>query len=134
MEAEVKLKGALPKGDANGLAPYASEFVRNGLQLRAAIILFNAPNMGVNREKEIQVAELVVRRVELVMDPADAEIMHHLVMRSVRRRSGESVLPLEFEQDIEAAFRDLPDLPDLMDDDAMISREDVEQSDPDDED
>lgn len=123
-EVDVRLGSTgLPKGDANGLAPHSSMLVRpeNRKKLWVALAILSVPVLVEDTDKNSTQAKVRIRRVELIVDPADANDLQRILMRAYERRTGAAVLPLELEHDVEAAFNGLdPD---------MIAREEAQAAD-----
>jgi len=101
-----KLKSTLPKGDANGLGPIAERLLRDPHGLHAIIAIVDCPKTEIDHDLNEQIPVLRVRRVEGILR-GDLDVAQRLMRRSLESRTGRSVLPLELEDDIQLAFRDL---------------------------
>lgn len=106
-EVDIRLGSTtLPKGDANGVAPHSSMLVRpeNRKKLWVGLTIFSLPVLVEDTDKNTTTGKLRIRRVELIVDPSDANDLQRILMRAYERRTGAAVLPLELEQDVERAF------------------------------
>lgn len=113
-EVDIRLGSTvLPKGDANGLAPHSSMLVRpeNRKKLWVGLVILSVPVLVEDTDKNTTQGKARLRRIELIVDPADAADLQRILMRAYERRTGAAVLPLELEQDVERAFDGLdPDM------------------------
>jgi hypothetical protein len=101
------LVGRLPVGDANGLNAVAAELAKDPTRLRVGVILFDVEDVDEKIRKGYTAARVSIRRIEVVRDPADAGALQRILMREFERRTGATVLPIELEEEVEAAFADL---------------------------
>lgn len=101
---EISLSGKLPRGDANGLGPLARALIQEPEQIHAVIILLDCTKIvtEVDTGETIPVAR--IRRAEAIR-PADMREAQRLIRRAWEQRSGDTVLPMELEDDIEAMFK-----------------------------
>lgn len=104
MDIEVRALGALPKGDANGIAAQARHLDKDRSAVQVAIVLFRVPKVQVDDEKEIRTLVPKVIQAELVTMPADAAVVHRILMRAYEDRTGQPSLPFELEIDVNRAF------------------------------
>jgi hypothetical protein len=101
----VKLSGSLPAGELNGLRDHAALFLDDPAEIRLAIVAVDTKSTTEDLIKGEVSAALRVRRVELVVDdPADLKALKRLMLRASERRAGDTVLPLDTEQEIDALF------------------------------
>jgi hypothetical protein len=114
-DLEVRALGALPKGDANGLAAQAARLNKDRGATYVAIVLFTVPKVVTDDDKDAITLVPKVRQVELVTLAVDAAVVHRALMRSYEERTGQTTLPFELEIDVNRAF-------DALDPDA-IARE-----------
>lgn len=103
----VALAGKLPKGDGNGLAEMAPELEKNRKQIRVAVVLFDVASYAQTTDDGTAEVKVRIRRIEAITDPDDAAAMERLLMRQFERRTGQTVLPIDLEADVEKAFEDL---------------------------
>ena len=123
--SDVKTNALMPNGDENGLSAIAADLAAEGKgikppRLRAVIALVDCRRVTVDADTHEEVATVRFRRVEVLL-PADLPAAEKLIRRALEYRSGQATLPLELEDDLEAAFRDMvdadsPDDPDRPDD------------------
>ena len=109
-EVSVALGGNLPSGDANGLIDLGSEFTKDMAsrkKIRAAIVLFDIQKVTEKTDDGSRTAVVRIRRVEVIRNSEDFNIMQRLTMREFERRTGQQTLPFELEQDIEALLSDV---------------------------
>ncbi len=104
--AEIKLAGKLPKGDADGLSQLAGALVENPHKVHVAILLMDCKQVTTDQDTGDTIPTARIRRVEVVRreDLSQAE---KLVRRALEERSGTTVLPMELEDEITAAFADI---------------------------
>jgi hypothetical protein len=108
---DVKTNAILPKGEENGLAPLAGELVAEGAhrrpkRYRAVLGIIDTKRVGIDSDTGDEVATVRFRRVEVVLgsDLAEAE---KLIRRALEFRTGQATLPLELEDELEQAFREI---------------------------
>lgn len=111
--AAVKKQSLLPPGDENGLTDYAPQLVAEGegttpKRLRAALVIFDVKRVGVDSDTFEKIATVRFRRVEVLLDD-DLGQAEKLIRRALEARSGQTTLPLELEDDIRQAFKDMTD-------------------------
>lgn len=124
------LAASLPKGEHNGLAPYARLLADFPRKVRVAMILIDCSKSTVRHSDDSQIATARIRRIELITDPADAKIMERILLRAFETRTGAVTLPFELEADVKSAFEDI-DLTDADDErrDDLEAREVVAELD-----
>jgi len=107
-ESEVKTNALMPSGQTNGLDSIASELVAEAKgeipsRLRAVIALVDAKRANVDKDSGAWTVTVRFRRVEVLL-PSDLPEAEKLIRRALEKRSGQTVLSLELEQDLESAF------------------------------
>lgn len=100
---DTALGGSLPTGDANGLNAIAHLLVANRTQLRPLLVLVDCSAVTEKTDTGTRIATARVRRIEAVL-PQDLGTAEKLMRRALERRTGETVLPLDLEDDLSAAF------------------------------
>lgn len=101
----MKLAGALPKGQANGLA-LLDHVVNQDPETRHVVIaILSTKKLTTDIDSGDVEAAMRIDRVERIL-PADAETAEKMLRRSLEKRSGMTVLPIDIEDDISEAFRD----------------------------
>lgn len=120
--SEVKRQSLLPKGEDNGLEALAAVLADEGAhrtpkRLRAALVIFDAKRVTIDSDTGEEQVTVRFRRVEALLAD-DLPTAEKLLRRALEKRSDMDVLPLELEDEIEQAFRDMtaPDSPDDPDD------------------
>jgi hypothetical protein len=106
MMAELKISGKLPNGDGNGLARIVADLVENPRKVHALLVLVDCKQVVTDQDTGDTVPTARIRRAEVVrrQDLKEAE---RLVRRALEERSGTTVLPMELEDEITAAFADI---------------------------
>lgn len=107
-EIAVKLAAKLPSGDGNGLAGLGYRLTSDPAarrQIRAAIILFDIAEVAEKTDDGSQIAKARIRRIEVIQDGDDFTVMQRILMREFERRTGQTTLPFELEQDIDQLLR-----------------------------
>lgn len=99
----MKLKAALPKGDADGLSAVEPQAIKKQKPIVALVILEPAKidEDLHTREKELIVS---IRRIEALL-AEDVEAATRLLQRAFESRTGEATLPLELENDVKDALK-----------------------------
>lgn len=102
--SEITLSGRLPKGDANGLGPLARSLIQEPEKVHAILVLVDCTKIvtEVDTGETIPVAR--IRRAEAIR-PSDIKEAQRLIRRAWEERNGDTVLPMELEDDIEAMFK-----------------------------
>ena len=102
----MKLKAALPKGDADGLTPLDGRLDNEPgdapAQVVAIVILdvVSRTELLATHERELT---LKMRRVEALL-PEDAERASRMLQRAFEKRTGQTTLPIDLEDDVRSAF------------------------------
>ncbi|HEY2088540.1 MAG TPA: hypothetical protein VGH54_21295 [Mycobacterium sp.] len=109
----MKLRAALPKGDGNGLTVISRPLTARPDQVHVVIALVKTEKLTTNVADGQVEATLAIRGLEVVTDE-DQAAAFRLLERSLERRTGQTMLPLELEDDIRAAFSEV-DIDALMD-------------------
>jgi hypothetical protein len=113
-EYQIKLAGALPKGDPNGFADpvLAEELARTVVEARAfqprvAVIVYDAKSATVGTDGEVTVT-VRVRRLQPVASMTNRRAIEQVLLSEYREQTGAHVLPFDLESVTKAAFVDLP--------------------------
>jgi len=104
--AETALGGALPAGDANGLDALAAGLVAEPHRLRAVLVLLDCAKIVQKTDSGERIAVARVRRIEAILGE-DFGAAERLIRRSLEKRTGQTVLPLDLEDDLRAAFAEI---------------------------
>jgi len=111
--AGIKKQGLMPSGDENGLLDIAPLLVAEGAhrspkQLRAVLGIVDAKRVNIESDTGEEVATVRFRRIEVLLGD-DLGAAEKLIRRALEARSGQTTLPLELEDDIQQAFKDMTD-------------------------
>jgi hypothetical protein len=101
--SEVSMSGKLPRGDANGLGAIARQLIRDPEKVHALIVLVDCTRLVTEVDTGETIPVMRIRRAEAIRrsDLAEAQ---RLVRRAWEERCGDTVLPMELEDDIKAIF------------------------------
>jgi hypothetical protein len=104
--SEVKLSSKLPGGDANGIAKILGELVKAPHKVQVLVALVDSQKSVTDHDTGDIVPVVRIRRVEVVRKQ-DLKEAERLIRRALEARTGETVLPLELEDEISAAFENI---------------------------
>ncbi len=96
-------KVGLPKGDANGLGPIVSDLVEHPHRFHVLLAIVDCKSVHVDNDSGEVVPTARIRRVEVVL-PEDLKQAEKLLRRSLEKRAGKTVLPMDLEDEINIAF------------------------------
>lgn len=102
------MAGALPVGEANGLAAIARELVEEPNRVHVVIALVDCSKITTKTDSGDVIPTARIRRIEAIKDLEDGRRMRVLLRREYERRTGKTVLPFELEEDMRKAFGDDP--------------------------
>jgi hypothetical protein len=102
---DAALGGNLPKGDANGLAALAGDLISDPERKRVIIAIIDNPKTVVHNITGDRVATVRIVRIEAVRND-DLPAAEKLIRRALEQRTGQTVLPLELEDELSDAFAD----------------------------
>lgn len=108
MTTSAFLSGRLPAGEANGLAAIVRDLIDDPTRVHVLVVLADCTRVTRLVESGDTVPTVRVRRVEAITATDDQQSLRRLLMREYERRTGQTVLPLELERDVTAAFDDRP--------------------------
>jgi len=104
MPGPAHLSGKLPDGDANGLAAIARALIDDPRRIHVVVALVDTAKITQTCDDGARVATVRIRRVEAISDPADRGRLQTLLRREYERRTGQTVLPFDLEEDVRSAF------------------------------
>lgn len=104
----VRTNAILPKGDENGLYSIASELISDQKKYRAIVAIVDCRRVSIDSDTGEETATIRIRRAEVVL-PADLGAAERLIRRALEQRLGQTTLPLDLEEEIEATFREMTD-------------------------
>jgi hypothetical protein len=99
-----KLASALPKGSGNGLSQIAEELVEHPEKVHVLVLLVDCSKVTSEIDSGDVVPTARIRRIEAITDPIDGDRLRQVLRRAWERRTGKDVLPIDLEDDINAAF------------------------------
>jgi hypothetical protein len=100
---EISLSGALPRGDANGLGVIVKSLIRDPEKIHALMVLVDTTKLVTHVDTGECIPVLRIRRAEVIRDQ-DLKEAERLIRRSWEDRNGDTVLPLEMEDDLKLIF------------------------------
>lgn len=91
---DIKLKGKLPDGDANGLKGevWRKTLVREPLKPHVAIVVFDAPTATKNYETAEEVPSVRLLAIEPFTEQASNDMLLSMLRESAAARTGEAQL------------------------------------------
>jgi hypothetical protein len=101
-----KLTGALPAGDGNGLDSIARDLIERPHDLRVVIALVDCRRTTTDNDTGEVEPTARIRRVEVV-DGEDLAMAERIMRRALEKRTGSTVLPIDLEDAITDAFRNV---------------------------
>jgi hypothetical protein len=108
-EITAVLGASLPKGEHNGLTPYARLLADKPKKIRPVLALIDCVTITENTDDGSQKAKVRIRRIELITDEGDAKIIERCLLRAFETRTGAVTLPFDLESDVRSAFDDMQD-------------------------
>jgi hypothetical protein len=99
----IKITGALPKGDANGLGALRLALLEHPRQMHAVIAIVDCKSTTTDTDTGERTPTARIRRIEAVLAD-DHPAAQRLMLRALENRTGRAVLPLDLEDDIRLAF------------------------------
>lgn len=107
MAEPVALAGGLPKHDAlNGLVSLAADAITTPDEQWVAVVVLNVKKLTTNLDTHEVIPTFRVVRIEPIVEPGDKAYLGRIASRAHERRTGKTVLPLDIEDDLRAAFED----------------------------
>jgi hypothetical protein len=99
----VRMSGAMPIGERNGLASLAHLLVEEPGAVRVAVVLVDAVKLTTDVSSGDTVPTVRIRAIEPISaHETDAAELHRLMRRAYERRTGQTELPLELERELES--------------------------------
>lgn len=102
----VKLMGALPGGDNNGASAIGGDLVKDPRRLHPMIAIVDGKRTTIDSDTGEQTVTVRVRRIEALL-PDDMPAAEKLLRRALEKRTGQTVIPLDLEDEIAEAFKQL---------------------------
>ena len=107
-----KLASALPKSDElNGLNEITEQLCAHPDGLHVAVVVLDCSKITTDIDSDESTPTARVRRIEVITDNDDKAVLRRLATRALEKRTGKTVLPLDLEDELRAAFGDIADEP-----------------------
>lgn len=104
--ADAHVSGSLPKGDANGLGPIVRTLIDEPHRFHVVLAIVDCKSVTTNNDSGEIIPTARIRRIEVVL-PDDLHAGEQLMRRALEKRSGRTVLPLDLEDDMRLAFKQI---------------------------
>jgi siroheme synthase (precorrin-2 oxidase/ferrochelatase) len=101
--ASVKMIGALPPGQNNGLPSLVDELVDNPTRMHVALIIVDCKSISTDTDTGEVVPTARIRRIEPIRDE-DKKAARRLMERALEERTGRTMLPIDLEDETASAF------------------------------
>jgi hypothetical protein len=101
--SDANFSGALPKGDANGLSPIIGPLIDKPHSYHVVLAILDCAKITTNNDTGEVIPTARIRRIEAVL-PGDLESARRLMDRALEKRTGRTMLPMDLEDDLRAAF------------------------------
>lgn len=112
-----KLSSALPSGDSNGLSSIARQLIDNPRDLHVVIAIVDCKQTKTDHDTDEREPTARIRRVEVVAQ-SDREHAQQIMRRALEERTGQTVLPLDLEDELRALAFDVdPHTGEILDSD-----------------
>lgn len=105
--AEISLSAKLPGGDANGLGSIAGPMVANPSNVHVLVVLVDCSKTVTDCDTGDTIPVARIRRVEAIKGKDDVATCERLVRRAIEQRTGQTVLPMDLEDELNAAFENI---------------------------
>ena len=100
--SDLSMSGKLPVGDNNGLPGLLTKMLDAPKDARLVIGVLNVAKITTNADTGDRVPQLRWLAIEPVIDNGDLKYLQRLLERLIEARTGKAMLPLEYEQAIDA--------------------------------
>lgn len=100
------VSGSLPKGDANGLDPIIRPLIDEPHRYHVVMAIVDCKQVTTNNDTGEVIPTARIRRIEVVL-PQDLDAAEQLMRRALEKRAGRTVLPLDLEDDMRLAFKQI---------------------------
>jgi hypothetical protein len=104
---EISLSSRLPGGDANGLGSIAGPMVSNPHNVHVLVVLVDCAKTVTDCDTGDTIPVARIRRVEAIKGQDDIATCERLVRRAIEQRTGQTVLPMDLEDELNAAFENI---------------------------
>lgn len=94
-----RMATGLPTAEHNGLEPIIGDLIDHPHRPRLAVVVLDCPRTTLDNDTESAEATVRIRRIE-VIDGEDSTEATNLLRRAYERRTGQTVLPLDLEEEL----------------------------------
>lgn len=101
----MKLLGTLPKGEGNGLAIISEQMIEAPDRVFAVVALVDCKKTTTDYDSGDVVPHARIRHIEVVQGDEHVGLLRKIMRRSLGKRTGREVLPLNLEDEITEAFK-----------------------------
>jgi hypothetical protein len=101
-----KLSTALPKGDGNGLDAIARQLVDDPHELHVVIAIVDCKQSKIDHDTDEREPTARLRRIEVIQGD-DKRVAQQMMRRALEERTGQTVLPIDLEDELREAFGDI---------------------------
>ena len=101
----MKLLGALPKGQANGLVSITEQMCDDPQRVWAIVALVDCKKTTTDFDTADVVPHVRIRHVEVVQGEEHLGLLKRIMRRALATRTGREVLPLNLEDEVIEAFK-----------------------------
>jgi hypothetical protein len=103
--AEITISGKLPGGDGNGLVAIAQALIDQALgnvppKIHLAVCLVDCRKVNVDGDTHEVTPVARIRRIEVIGNPEDVEVLRNLMSRALDARTGREALPYNLEKEL----------------------------------
>lgn len=102
--SDIKLASTLPKGQANGLGPIVLDLIQHPGDFKVVLAIVDCKEITTDADTGETVPTARIRRIEAVLD-SDLPAARRLMVRATEQRTGRTMLPLDLEDEMTAAFK-----------------------------
>jgi hypothetical protein len=104
--SDASVSGSLPKGEANGLAPAIPMLIEQPHRYQVVMAIIDCSKITTDNDSGDVIPTARIRRIEVVLR-SDLSTAEQLMRRSLESRSGRTMLPLDLEDDMRMAFKQI---------------------------
>lgn len=106
MSDPVRLSATLPGGEGNGLSAISAHLAKQPRTLRVVIAIVDCKEIRTNNDTGDVIPVARIRRIE-ALTADDLRAGRSLFRRAYERRTGREALPIDLEEEVQAAFDDI---------------------------
>lgn len=111
-----KLSSRLPDGNTNGLGRITAKLVNDPHKVHVAVVLLDCQKTTLDYDTGETIPTARIRAIEPITG-LDRDLAAQMLRRAVEERTGQVVLPIELEDDLQAVFDGVdPDTGEILED------------------